>query len=183
MIRAFFAIPVDDESFTDALKQWFAATLCDQRASFVSPSRWHITVKFFDAIEPESLARLGSEARMLVETMPQLQLEVKKIDSFPRADSPIIAAIIKPNRLLRRLHMDLDKAAARLGYRPELRRFRPHITLAKKHPAPWRCSAVLPYQNITLCATKLMLYESRRHTGVYVPLRTFSFKQAGETDV
>ena len=175
MIRAFFAIPVDDDAFAHALEQWFAAMQCDQMASFVPPSRWHITVKFFDAIEPESLARLGTEARRLVEAMPQLQLEVKKIDSFPRADSPIIAAFIKPNRLLRRLHMDLDKAAARLGYRPELRRFRPHITLAKKHPAPLRCSTLLPYQNTAFCATKLMLYESRRHSGVYVPLRTFSF--------
>lgn len=100
---------------------------------WVSPSHYHITVKFLgetdDALLPQIAARLSRAA----EQAPPVALEVEGLDRLPLKGQPraIIAHALSRDHHLTRLHRLIDSGIGGLGLPMDTRELLPHLTLGR----------------------------------------------------
>ena len=126
---------------------------------WMPPEGIHVTLKFLgevaDAREPELRAALGRAAAGI----PALPLVVGGFGAFPALDRPrIIWAGLEPDRALEGLQRRVEQEFAPLGFPPEDRPFRPHLTLgrAARDARPRHCDGLedallgLRYQEATI---------------------------------
>ena len=111
----------------------------DQLASWELPFRWvdpdiaHITLKFLGDTNPRAVPELAEKVRWAAGRTRPLDLRTGSIGAFPTTRRPRVAwlGLDGDSVGLERLADDVDEVAVELGYRPERRRFQPHVTLGR----------------------------------------------------
>lgn len=152
--RLFFALWPDDP-LRHALLHW-------QTANLPGDVRWqhrddlHLTLHFLGAVEVPRVAALRELGDRL--RAPGFELVLDDIGHWPRPQVLWAAPSRVPERLLT-LHAVLGEALSALGFSPEARRYRPHVTLARKVPA---LPPVRPLPPLTWQVRELALVESLR---------------------
>ncbi len=126
-MRLFISINFDEETKTKILK--VQRRLKEKgRGRFASPDNLHLTLAFLgdvdDAAVPELRAILGSIV------FPELSLCFDRTGCF-RRDSELWWIGLAEDPALMRLQKELVSKLADAGFRPDAKRFRPHITLAR----------------------------------------------------
>lgn len=101
--------------------QWPAATRC------TLPERLHITLHFIGNVDP---ARVPALREGLALDWPGCTLELDRAEVWPGGIAVLEASVVPPP--LADLHARLGEALLRLELPVESRRFRPHVTLARK---------------------------------------------------
>jgi RNA 2',3'-cyclic 3'-phosphodiesterase len=130
MHRLFAALPVPED---------IAAPLTDLQkgltgASWRPVENFHITLRYFGEVETVTARELD---HLLGEIhAPQMQLSIQGVGWFGRKEPFAVWARIAPNEALSRLAGACERAARRMGFAGEKRRFNPHITLAYCHGTP-----------------------------------------------
>ena len=104
------------------------------RVSWVAPTNLHVTLKFLGEIEQDSVAEICSAVSAAIEqaSVP-VQLALSGVGAFPSDDRPRtiwIGAATSSDRLAE-LHRDIDTELADVGFRPESRPYRPHLTIGR----------------------------------------------------
>lgn len=142
----------------------------------VHPNLFHITVKFLNTVNPETLAIIANRTHDVVASANGFTLRIKKITLFPRPSGRVVAAYIVPNPQLLDLHHALDDIAMKMGVAREGRRYRPHITMGKFNSTPCSLETIRSV-DLEIPVRELMLYESRpgSNGSHYIPLRHFPF--------
>lgn len=136
-------------------------------ARWIDPENYHITMRFIGDVD-------GATARDFTEALGELvttpfTLKLSGLDSFGGNKPRTIFADIAPSPELESLQHSHEGAARMAGLRPERRKFRPHITIARLRGA--RPDAVAAYlQNAgliseTFTVTRFVLYSSRDSVG------------------
>jgi len=125
--RFFFALWPDEEQRSALAK--FQRALPGHQGRLVHPDEYHITLVFLGDIEARSRAR-AEEVANLVRTS-SFQLTLDRFGCFPRAGILWCGASGRPRPLLDLLDA-LKRGLTDCGFRPERRRFAPHVTLARK---------------------------------------------------
>jgi RNA 2',3'-cyclic 3'-phosphodiesterase len=175
MLRVFFGIPIDGD-LTDKLIIDTAnlKNQLNENIRWVKKENWHVTVKFFAEVNAESLTVISKTAEQIAQRTKPFTLKIKKTAVFPTSRSKIIAAFVRPNRVLRAIHVVLDKSGEKMGIKRECRRYRPHITLAKFRHKPFYIEPLV-YSKLTLQVRELVLYESHQTNegSEYIPLKRF----------
>jgi RNA 2',3'-cyclic 3'-phosphodiesterase len=131
-VRLFVAL-----NFPSSLRHalWEAATPLRARAF---PFRWvpadslHLTVKFLGEVNPAdepavkaALGRATAGARAVVVALGAFGV-------FPTPEAPrVVWAGLEPDPALELLHHDAERAFEPLGFPPDGRPFRPHVTLGR----------------------------------------------------
>jgi 2'-5' RNA ligase len=133
MIRAFIAITPPE-----TLQRAFANTQgALQRLSlpfrWVKPAQIHLTLKFLGDITPEALDPIAQAMQRAVTTLTPFALSIQGMGCFPSLVRPRVlwVGIHASYDMLLQLHQRLDSELAALGFAPEERPFRPHLTLAR----------------------------------------------------
>ena len=99
-------------------------------ARWTPPERLHVTLRFLGDTPAERVPAL--EAALRETKSPPLALRLDGLTAFPSRRSPrLIAARIAPDADLADLQRQVEAAAQDLGFEPEGRPFRPHVTLAR----------------------------------------------------
>lgn len=100
-------------------------------ASWRPPENFHVTLRFFGEVDrhlaeelDESLAEIKGR---------QMKLALAGGGWFGRREPTTLWAGLDPNEALASLAAACERAARRLGFPREPRRFRPHVTLAYCH--------------------------------------------------
>ena len=186
-IRAFLAIPSDGlwvESARGILARLEPAL---PRASWTKPSSWHLTVKFFERIPPESVtafrAAIGRAAAELVSG----EMLTGGAVVFPaRGPARVLGVGFAPSPALdevSRLAREAETQARALGLSEEKRAFHPHVTFARLRN-PWPDEAVATFRREVEAwsfpawqARACVLYESRLlpEGAVHTPIEEWSF--------
>ncbi|MHB1397236.1 MAG: RNA 2',3'-cyclic phosphodiesterase [Trichloromonadaceae bacterium] len=166
-IRAFLATPLPDEVRTQTLE------LCRQLAGELPEVRWnraetlHLTLKFFPAIEEESLEKIGEVMLSVGRLTTPFQVRIKGMGAFPDLNRPRVFWLgIEQDRPLRQLHQELDGQLERIGIaRDDDRPFAPHLTLGRARGVLRAAGAILgprqPGLDLELPVNQLILYQSR----------------------
>jgi 2'-5' RNA ligase len=114
---------------------WRAAAPLRERAF---PVRWaasenfHLTLKFLGAVPDPRRAELQDALHAAVQGARAVPVSVEAFGAFPAADRPrVIWAAVGAEPGLELLQHGVEQAFAPLGFPPEGRPFRPHLTLGR----------------------------------------------------
>jgi 2'-5' RNA ligase len=134
----------------------------------------HLTLVFIGGATPEFIAVLHERVTALAPTLQSFAYELCGPQLFPDARRPRVLALVPRDEAgFGAWQAPLATACAELGCKPENRRYRPHLSLARLKQAPaCELAAVPPLQG---SARAIVLFESAG--GHYQPL--FSVPCAG----
>ena len=132
MIRAFAAISMPG-SILDSIEQTTARLRkLGLNARYTKRSAIHLTLKFLGDIEEVLVEDISDALKKSAMYGTRFSLVVEGAGVFPNFRKPrIIWAGIKPQPMLTDLQRRVDNHLALLGFEPEKRAFRPHLTLAR----------------------------------------------------
>ncbi|GLX65850.1 RNA 2',3'-cyclic phosphodiesterase [Paenibacillus glycanilyticus] len=186
-IRIFTAISIPDSitgQIVSHLPSW------QERLSFqkwVDPRDLHITLHFIGDASPSSLEAVQNAMQEAVSRSRRFSIELSKLGSFGREDRPSVLWLglnSLPEELLQ-LHQRLGETLhSGIGYTPETRPYRPHVTLARKYIADKPCSVEYLHnlsdsyqqQKTAFDVNRITLYRTRLgESPMYEPLVVLNF--------
>lgn len=132
MMRAFVAVPLTG-SIQERLQE-VAGRLkqLEIHARFPPVSLIHLTLKFLGRTSPEQLEEIERRIATSAEGISPFQVDVMGLGAFPSSVRPRVVWIgVDRNRQLSLLKEKLESHLNPLGFDPDDRKFRPHLTLAR----------------------------------------------------
>ena len=145
------------------------------------PRQMHLTLHFIGEADAE---RIGAALHEV--TVPAFELLLEGVGQFPSAGGAVtLWAGVRESPELLGLHATVTAALGREGFRPEARRYTPHISLARCEPGVSEDVVnefLTRYADFTLPAvpvTRLGLYSSTFVDGVPVYRCEWSFPLTG----
>jgi 2'-5' RNA ligase len=137
-VRLFVAIEIPEPVCREVKRR--IAGLRDRlpRARWADPEALHLTLLFLGEVAAERVGELAEALRAAFAPLPPMALRLAGAGTFPPGRPARVAwiGIAGPRELAALQAGAAAAAAATVGYEPEDRPFRPHITLARC-PSPW----------------------------------------------
>jgi len=125
--RLFFALWPDEKVLQAVRETWQAMGIDEGKA--VKPEKFHVTLLFLGDVPA---ARIGDLIEMAGElSLQPCELIFDRLEHWVRPAVLCLTAETVPPPLAELVEA-LKKGVRRLGFRPERRPFRPHLTLARK---------------------------------------------------
>lgn len=132
-VRTFIAVELTPEIRGQANK------LVAKLRRIVADVRWvesedmHLTLKFLGEVDVLEIPRVCNAVTECVADLSPFELEVVGAGAFPDAERPrtVWLGVGEGTEAMVALHDRLELALAKLGFREEGRRFRPHVTLGR----------------------------------------------------
>lgn len=131
-MRLFVAI-----NFSETLRQDLWSAIETLRASalpvrWVKPEAMHLTLKFLGEVAADRQDQLADALQHAAGTSRPVTVTVGELGAFPDARRPrVLWAGVSPEPGLELLQHQVEQAFAPLGFPPEGRPFRPHLTLGR----------------------------------------------------
>ena len=103
------------------------------------PENLHLTLRFLGESNPDRLVDLQEKLEQL-RKHPAFEITFKRYGVFPAWKSPSTIWLgVEKNSDLENLAKTVETMAREVGFRPEKKPFRPHITIArvKRNPSPF----------------------------------------------
>ncbi len=133
MIENYFFALWPDEATAKKLYQIGQLILPDNQQRLIDWTRLHITLVYLGKVEPELLERAKQIAGQ-IQAAP-FRLKVDQAKQWRRAKLLWLGEQTE-NVPLQRLFAELQLKLATLGFKPEARQFKPHISIARKYNRP-----------------------------------------------
>ncbi len=137
MIRSFLAIALPEtihrriEEVQGDLKSSHA----DVR--WVNPGKIHLTLKFFGNIDEAAIESIVKAVEESVRAVSPFSLKVRGIGAFPNWRNPRVVwmGLIDGGDILIPFQKQVEMELQKIGFEPEERAFRPHLTLGRVNSA------------------------------------------------
>ena len=133
MIRSFLAIELPEaiRNKIDEIQGDLKSSHADVR--WVSPEKIHLTLKFFGNIEEARVESIIKAIENPVLNTPVFTVKVRRIGAFPHWKDPrvIWMGLIDERGILSPFQKELETELEGIGFEPEARAFRPHLTLGR----------------------------------------------------
>ncbi len=181
-MRLFIAVDVPEAAVLAV-----AAAIASWREAFpnvrwVPPANWHVTLKFLGATPADHVPWLEESVGDIASAHRRAAVEVRGLGAFPAVERARVlwAGVDDPEAGLDALVTDLETALAS-KFRKEMRRFHPHLTVARAEP-PVRLPvgfADTPVATEPFSVEHMVLYRSRSQDGSTTYERLRSFPLAG----
>jgi 2'-5' RNA ligase len=127
----------------------------------------HLTLKFLGDTESERVPNLKSALTTI--EMPSFSIRLSSLGYFPKGKQPRVLWVgVEKNKPLQLLHSEIEDKCTDLGFDPENRSFKPHITIARVKDAPKNkiTSFIEEYQQFQMpevWVDEFVLFESKLH--------------------
>jgi 2'-5' RNA ligase len=178
--RLFYGIPIPADvagSIADVISR---VPTISERAG--PSANWHVTLRFLGATDGatrQAITRLVDSAPL----PPAFQTRITTWGAFPRPATAKIfwIGLDDPDGRLSTLAAALESAARRVGFAPENRPFRPHVTLARfREPRNLRGTIEkLPAIDASIFIDRFVLFRSHLGSGPprYEPVAVHELKR------
>lgn len=132
-VRSFVAVEVTAEIRTRTQKLIQRLQSVPAKVKWVEPENLHLTLKFLGDVEIEQTAAICTALRRAVATLEPFEVELAGVGAFPDVRRPrtVWIGVTRGEEALITLHGTLEDELAELGFRPENRRFRGHLTCGR----------------------------------------------------
>jgi 2'-5' RNA ligase len=187
LVRTFIAVEITPgvRSRARQLIDRFRAT--GANVKWVEPENLHLTLSFLGEVDVLEIPEICSTVTAAVGDYEPFDIEVRGVGAFPDIKRPrtVWMGVVEGAEEMVALHSSLEKGLAKLGYRAENRRFRPHITLGRFRHSPQGIGELgeLIQQNQdyladTVGVSEVVVFSSRLDRGgpEYEPLGTIELK-------
>lgn len=167
-MRLFIAAELGDALVAGLAKELERLSPTAPKARWVRPENVHLTLSFLGEVGPDRVPALERVVREIAARHPVISLEVRGGGAFgsPRRPHVLWLGLRGNLAALEALHADLKAALAPLGFVPEDREFRPHLTLGRSRdprgePTLAACAEALRDVDLgSLRISELVLFES-----------------------
>lgn len=165
--RLFFALDCSPDQ-RRAIGQW-RTRLAITSGRPVPADNFHLTLMFLGDVGVSQLPALFDAAASITTPHANLRIRLDRLDAWRRSNVLLLTSS-EPLLPLQRLVYDLQQAMLALGFMPDTREYRPHLTLVRDYRGGVPEASDAP--EFLLSARHFTLYESRK--GRYLPLAQWS---------
>lgn len=184
-IRTFIAIKINpNKQLLDQFRA-FKLLFKNERINWVTEDNLHLTLRFIGNTTRQQLYDLVDQLEALSIKQGSFQIRLKGCGYFKSKGNPrVLFVIVEEEQLLTELNAEIETAVTETGFLPELKTFRPHVTLGriKKMENKTRFTSIIDdmpakeYQE--LYVSEFILYQSILSSSkpVYKIIQTFQIK-------
>jgi RNA 2',3'-cyclic 3'-phosphodiesterase len=132
-IRTFIAMPLSEEIRHGAIQLIRKLREPDDGIKWVPTDNLHLTFKFLGDVENTEVMDICNSLHELCSEYEPFELIFKGADGLPDIERTrvVCASIEDPTLSLTELATRIDKEMAGLGFKPEPRDYKPHLTLGR----------------------------------------------------
>ena len=186
LIRTFIAIEIPDGIKTAMADVQRELRKTGADVGWTRPEGVHITLKFLGPVEAVLMTKLAAVAEAAVKGEAPLAIEVKGTGVFPNARAPKVVWLGLGGDIgaLAELARKIDAACEGIGFEPEGRPFKPHLTIGRVKSSKGvkaLMDALKSFENVELGGFKadlvsLMKSELKPSGAVYTQLHEIRFR-------
>ena len=138
IIRTFVAVEIPLETKDKARREIAALDITSAKVKWVDPTHLHWTLKFLGDIDILETPAIYEAVGRAVEPLAAFDIEARGVGAFPDSRRPrtVWIGMQHGNEQMIELHDAIEFELAKLGYRSENRRFRPHLTIGRVRQSP-----------------------------------------------
>ena len=131
--RTFIAIEAVDEVHAQAIQVIDRLRTAADDVKWVAPENLHWTLQFLGEITDEVMAEVCLLTTKIAARQEPFSLTASGVGAFPKPERPraLWLGAGSGSEAMCRLQDELEAAMCELGFRPEHRRFVPHLTLGR----------------------------------------------------
>ena len=132
-MRAFIAIPIPESSRQVLAQMQKQLKAAGAEVRWTAISSIHLTLKFLGETDTETVSELARALRATAHLSPLLNLQLSGLGCFPNQKKPRIVwcGIRGDIGRLEILQDTVERTCMGFGFEPEIRPFRPHLTLGR----------------------------------------------------
>jgi 2'-5' RNA ligase len=132
-IRSFIAIELQQDLKVELAKLQSRLKIDRPRVKWVSPEGIHLTLKFLGDVDASRLAQVSQAMTEAVKGIKPFELTIGQLGVFPNPQKVQVVWVGLEGDLttLDRLYRQLEDSMIKIGFPPENRGFKPHLTLAR----------------------------------------------------
>ncbi len=132
-IRSFIAIELPEGLKTELARLQYKLKVEKPRIKWVSPDSIHLTLKFLGDIEIRAVDRIEQAMTEAVNGIESFDLTTRQLGVFPNPQRVQVVWVGLGGEIdvLNNLYCRLENSMAGIGFPPEKRGFKPHLTLAR----------------------------------------------------
>jgi 2'-5' RNA ligase len=134
VIRAFIAIEMSSEiqNGLDELSSQLKGQLQGVPVRWVPVKNIHLTMKFLGNVSPANIEVMKRILQVEASKHEMFEISVGELGAFPSIRRPRVAWVkVQAPTELSALQRGIEDETSRLGYSPEKREFKPHLTLGR----------------------------------------------------
>ncbi|HEY2892801.1 MAG TPA: RNA 2',3'-cyclic phosphodiesterase [Pirellulales bacterium] len=137
-VRTFIAVEIPGEVRDRAHQLITRLRAAPAKVKWVDPRDMHWTLKFLGDVEMLESPRVCQAVARAVEPLAPFDIEACGAGAFPDPHRPrtVWVGMGAGAEAMVELHDSIDHELAKLGYRAENRRFRPHLTIGRVRNSP-----------------------------------------------
>jgi 2'-5' RNA ligase len=138
IVRTFIAVEIPAEVKERALKLIGQLRGSSAKVKWVGREAMHWTLKFLGDVDLLETPRICDAVARAVEPLAPFDVEARGAGAFPDVSRPrtVWIGMGQGSAPMVELHDRIDRELSALGYRPEGRRFRPHLTIGRVRSCP-----------------------------------------------
>ena len=137
-VRTFIAVEIPGEVKDHALRLIERLSVAPAKVKWVGPSAMHWTLKFLGDVDIVETPKICAAVARAVEPLVPFDVEARGAGAFPDVRRPrtVWIGMTQGAEQMVQLHDRIEAQLAQIGYRPEGRRFRPHLTIGRVRSSP-----------------------------------------------
>ncbi len=132
-IRSFIAIELPQDLKTELAGLQAKLKVDRPRVKWVSPDGIHLTLKFLGDVDASRISQVSQAMTEAVKGIAPFELTAGQLGVFPNYERVQVVWVGLEGDLttLDRLYRQLEDGLSKIGFPPEQRGFKPHLTLAR----------------------------------------------------
>jgi 2'-5' RNA ligase len=138
LVRTFIAVEIPWEVKDKAQRMIAQLRASEAKVKWVAPEHMHWTLKFLGNVDMLEIPAVCEAVKRAVEPLAGFDLEALGAGAFPDVRRPrtVWVGTGRGSEQMIELHDAIEFELAKLGYRSENRRFRPHLTIGRVRQSP-----------------------------------------------
>ncbi len=166
-MRLFIGVPLPPNARTEASRMLGELRAQEWPVRWVRDEGLHVTLKFFGELTSDRVDAIGEMLSFAAKDMKPIVMSMRGIGVSPAWERPrVIHLDLEAGPDLELLQDRIERGGDQLGFSPEGRPFRPHVTLGRvreghRLPSGWHTTLDGIRSDDAFIADRVVLYESQ----------------------
>lgn len=162
-MRLFFGIGLSPDIRSEVNS--FSATLKAQlpKMRWVEARNLHITLRFLGEVDEKRIPEISSAAQEAARSITRFEIILGQLGAFPNSRKARVFwwGLAQGAEESIQLFKQLERNLVSAGFKPEPKRYHPHLTLARlRYPAPLPLDSLTVPEGLSLTVSSYVLYQS-----------------------
>jgi 2'-5' RNA ligase len=188
-IRSFIAVEIPQSLRAKLEEVQRELKRADADVRWVRPESIHLTLKFLGSVSGGELEKLGGSIAPIISSWVPFEVHLHGVGCFPSSRNPRIVwvGIEQGSAEASSLQTAVENRAAEVGFPPETRPFKPHLTLGRIRSSKGKASLAQGVENLrdveigSYPVNEVYLFKSelKPSGAIYTKLQTFPMGKSG----